>query len=261
MGFTRMSKITTGKDPKHVAIIMDGNGRWAKKRNQPRLYGHKKGAERVREIIKASGELGIKVLTLFAFSDENWKRPTEEVSGLFNLLSLYLKKEIDSLVKNNIKLNVIGDLVKIPNNCRILLEDATEKTRSNTGLNLVLALSYGGRSDILQSVVSLAKKVKDGQISPEEIEESHIGMGLLTKGIPEPDLLVRTSGEQRISNFLLWQMAYTELYFCNAMWPDFSKSHFEEALLWFRTRERRFGRVLSISDKESHTQKAGGALC
>lgn len=246
-----MDVITKGKMPHHVAIIMDGNGRWAKKRNQPRLFGHKKGAERVREAIKTSGEIGVKVLTLFAFSDENWNRPEDEVNGLFNLLTMYIKKELHVLKKNNIRLSIIGQIEKVPASCRELLIEATGQTQNNDGLHLVLALSYGGRSDILKSVRSLAKQVQSGDLTPDEISEKLLTKNLYTEDIPDPDLLIRTSGEQRISNFLLWQMAYTELFFSQVMWPDFSKEEYLNALEWFQTRERRFGRVAE-SDKATN---------
>lgn len=238
-----MTRITTGDLPRHIAIIMDGNGRWAAKRKQPRLFGHKKGADRVREIIQTSGELGIEVLTLFAFSDENWKRPEDEVSGLFNLLTLYLKQEIKNMMTNGVRLSTIGDVSRIPAGCRQLLADATERTAGNDKLHLVLALSYGGRSDILGSVKSIAAKVKAGALAPEDITDSHIEQGLFTAGLPEPDLLIRTGGEQRVSNFLLWQLSYTELFFSPTKWPDFSKEHYLDAIDWFKGRERRFGQI------------------
>lgn len=255
------NRITQGNLPRHIAIIMDGNGRWASQRKQPRLFGHKKGADRVREIIETSGELGVEVLTLFAFSDENWKRPEEEVSGLWNLLTVYLKQEIKAMMDNGVRLSTIGDIDRIPSSCRKLLIDATAKTAGNDRLHLVLALSYGGRSDILRSMKTIAAKVKAGELEPEAIEDAHIDQGLFTAGLPEPDLLIRTGGEQRISNFLLWQLSYTELFFCPTNWPDFSKDHYMDAISWFKGRERRFGqiRVLkTIADATETTPDKGG---
>lgn len=258
-----MTRITTGNLPRHIAIIMDGNGRWAAKRKQPRLFGHKKGADRVREIIQTSGELGIEVLTLFAFSDENWKRPEEEVSGLFNLLSLYLKQEIKNMQTNGVRLSYIGNIDRIPAGCRKLLIEAAEKTAANDKLHLVLALSYGGRSDILGSVKAIAERVKTGELDPSAITDSDIEQGLFTSGLPEPDLLIRTGGEQRISNFLLWQLSYTELFFCPTKWPDFSKEHYLDAIAWFKERERRFGqiRVLKTLPGAAESLQTSEASC
>lgn len=256
-----MNRITKGDLPRHIAIIMDGNGRWAAKRKQPRLFGHKKGADRVREVIQTSGELGIEVLTLFAFSDENWKRPEEEVSGLFNLLTVYLKQEIKTMMTNGVRLSYIGDISRIPEACRERLVDAAEKTAHNDRLHLVLALSYGGRSDIVGSVKAIAEQVKAGTLDPKDITDRHLEQGLFTAGIPEPDLLIRTGGEQRISNFLLWQLSYTELFFCPTKWPDFSKEHYMDAIDWFKGRERRFGQIrvlktLAGSANGLHTSEA-----
>ncbi len=225
--------------PEHVAIIMDGNGRWAKNRNKPRFYGHKEGMKRVKEIVEASKEFGIKVLTLFAFSTENWERPKEEISFLMSLLKEYIKKEVKELKKNNIKLNFIGDLSKFPDDIKNLLNNSMEITSNCSDLMLNIALNYGGRADILQAV----KRIVAEKIDEEKINEQLFSNFLYTKGIKDPDLLIRTSGEYRISNFLLWQIAYTELYITDTLWPDFDKNEFKKALEDFSKRERRFGKI------------------
>ncbi len=225
--------------PEHVAIIMDGNGRWAKNRNKPRFYGHKEGMKRVKEIVEASKEFGIKVLTLFAFSTENWERPKEEVSFLMSLLKEYIKKEVKELKKNNIRLNFIGDLSKFSNDIKNLLNDSMGITSHCNDLMLNIALNYGGRADILQAV----KRIVAEKIDEEKINEQLFSNFLYTKGIKDPDLLIRTSGEYRISNFLLWQIAYTELYITDTLWPDFDKNEFRKALEDFSKRERRFGKI------------------
>ncbi len=225
--------------PEHVAIIMDGNGRWAKNRNKPRFYGHKEGMKRVKEIVETSKEFGIKVLTLFAFSTENWERPKEEVSFLMSLLKEYIKKEVKELKKNNIRLNFIGDLSKFSDDIKNLLNNSMKITSNCNDLMLNIALNYGGRADILQAV----KRIVSEKISEEEINEELFSNYLYTKGIKDPDLLIRTSGEYRISNFLLWQIAYTELYITDTLWPDFDKNEFKKALEDFSKRERRFGKI------------------
>ncbi len=225
--------------PEHVAIIMDGNGRWAKNKNKPRFYGHKEGMKRVKEIVEVSKEFGIKVLTLFAFSTENWERPKEEVSFLMSLLKEYIKKEVKELKKNNIRLNFIGDLSKFSNDIKNLLNDSMEITSNCNDLMLNIALNYGGRADILQAV----KRIVAEKIDEEKINEQLFSNFLYTKGIKDPDLLIRTSGEYRISNFLLWQIAYTELYITDTLWPDFDKNEFKKALEDFSKRERRFGKI------------------
>ncbi len=227
--------------PCHVAIIMDGNGRWAKARGLPRTAGHKRGAESVRAAVQAAGELGVSYLTLFGFSSENWKRPEGEVRDLMGLLRLYLKGEIKSLHKNNVRLRVVGDRARLGKDIVSLIEDGEAKTANNTGLTLVLALSYGSRQEIVSAVRALAQDAADGKISPDQIDEDMVSSRLFTVGIPDPDLLIRTSGEQRISNFLLWQCAYSELVFQDVLWPDFDRQHLEDAIAAYHGRERRFG--------------------
>ena len=229
--------------PQHVAIIMDGNGRWAKQRGLLRAIGHENGTKAVREAVEASAELGIKNLTLYAFSTENWNRPKLEVQTLMKLLVSSLKKEIKTLQDNNIKLNAIGNLSALPTKAHKELLEVIEKTKSNNRMTLTLALSYGSREEILNTVKKISIKVKNNIISPENIDESVINEHLYTQNLPDVDLLIRTSGEQRISNFLLWQIAYAELYFTNILWPDFSKENLYEALIEYQKRERRFGKT------------------
>jgi len=229
------------KIPVHIAVIMDGNGRWAKRRLLPRIAGHKAGIETVRDIVKVSSEMGIKHLTLYTFSTENWKRPKDEVSGLMKLLENYLRSEIEELNENNVRLTVIGDINNIPINIQKLLSDSIEKTRKNTGLNLNLALSYSGRWDIVEATKSIAQMVLDGKIKIDDIDDKLFPTYLSTKDLEEVDLLVRTSGELRISNFLLWDIAYSEIYITDKMWPEFSREDLCEALITFMNRNRRFG--------------------
>lgn len=229
--------------PRHVAIIMDGNGRWAQRQGEARVFGHQNGATRVREIVEAAGQRGISVLTLYAFSEENWRRPLEEVNALFSLLVSYLKDEVERLHENGVRLRSIGAIEKLPNDCQEWLRHVEQKTRDNTGLTLVLALSYGSRSDLTRAVKALAFDVQRGHLNVDEISEDMIQSRLSTAGLPEPDLLIRTSGEQRLSNFLLWEMAYTEFYFTRTHWPDFCRADFENALNEFSERERRYGGV------------------
>ncbi|KXJ54552.1 MAG: UDP pyrophosphate synthase [Thalassospira sp. Nap_22] len=230
--------------PRHVAIIMDGNGRWARGRGRPRTMGHRAGVDAVRRTIEAAGELGIEYLTLYGFSTENWKRPESEVSDLMGLLRLFVKRELSTLHKNGIKIRIIGDRSRFADDIRELLAKAEDQTRDNTRLNLTIALSYGARAEITQAVRDIAAKVAAGELSADEITEDLIEQNLSTAGIPDPDLLIRTSGEQRISNFLLWQSAYTEFVFENVLWPDFDRSHLEKAIDNFAGRERRFGAVI-----------------
>jgi undecaprenyl diphosphate synthase len=227
--------------PRHVAIIMDGNGRWAHARNLPRVAGHREGIESVREIVKASAELGIGYLTLFAFSTENWKRPQAEVDALMRLLEYYLRAEVDELDRNNVRINAIGKLMALPKRVQRILNRAIEQTADNTGLMLTLALSYSGRWDILRAVQLIALDVRRGKLSPEDITDELFASYLSTKSLPEPDLLIRTSGELRISNFLLWETAYTELYSTSTLWPDFRRQEYYAALADYARRERRFG--------------------
>jgi undecaprenyl diphosphate synthase len=227
--------------PNHIAIIMDGNGRWAKEHNKPRIYGHKKGVLSVRDIVEGAGEIGLKYLTLYAFSTENWKRPKLEVTALMQLLVNTISKEADTLNKNNVRLTTIGDIDSLPKNCSAELKRAIKKMDNNTGLNLILALSYSSKWEITQAVKGISKDVLDNKLSIDEINENIIDDYLNTKGIPDPELLIRTSGEHRISNFLLWQIAYSELLFSSKLWPDYRKEDLFEAIVNYQKRERRFG--------------------
>ena len=227
--------------PVHVAIIMDGNGRWAKSRGMPRAMGHKNGAEAVRRTVEAAGECGVSYLTLFGFSSENWNRPKEEIGDLMGLLRLYLRSEIAELHKKNVRLLMIGDRSRFEPDINGLIEDAERTTAGNTGLTLILALSYGARQEIAAAVQAIALDATLKQLDPADIDENTVCRYLLTADIPDPDLLIRTSGEQRISNFLLWQVAYTEFVFLDTLWPDFSKDDLRYAISEFNSRERRYG--------------------
>ena len=229
--------------PKHVAIIMDGNGRWAEKHAFPRVRGHRKGAESVRTIVTLCRELGIGYLTLYAFSEENWKRPPHEVNALMKLLGSFLKRELKEMKENGIRLNVIGRTEKLPTNTREVLLDTIRQTSDGSKMVLTLALSYGGRQEILDAVRALAVKVKNGVMDPENISEDQFSGSLYTSGMPDPDLLIRTSGEYRISNFLLWQISYSEIYITPTLWPDFGEAEFLKALSEYQKRDRRFGAV------------------
>lgn len=232
-----------GMLPHHIAIIMDGNGRWAKKRGLPRVAGHRAGVKAVKRIVKVAGEMGIKFLTLYTFSTENWKRPKEEVSAIMKLLEQTTRREIDELDKNNVRLITTGRIEEFSPRRKAILEKATQRTKSNTGLTLNLALSYSGRIEILDAVKKLAEDVKQEKLEINNIDENLFSKYLYTKNLPDPDLLIRTSGEMRISNFLLWQTSYTELYITQVLWPDFSVEDFYKAILNYQERERRFGRV------------------
>lgn len=229
--------------PRHIAVIMDGNGRWAKKRGATRIFGHRSATKSVRELTEECAELGIEFLTLYAFSTENWGRPKIEVDALMELLVSSLRKELNTLMKNNVKLNAIGDMSGLPKNCRNELKDTIKETADNNGLILTLALNYSGRWDILNAAKGYAAAVKEGKEEIENITEDIFSEYMVTKGMPDPELLIRTSGELRISNFLLWQLAYTELYFTDVLWPDFRKNHLKEALESYQKRERRFGKI------------------
>ena len=229
--------------PRHVAIIMDGNGRWAKRQNRPRLYGHKVGVESVQAIVESAMELGVEVLTLYAFSTENWKRPQDEVGGLMGLLQNYLQKELARMLKNRIRLTCIGDIKKLPKDVRQVLEQTMRETAKNDKFTLNLALSYGGRSELIQAIRTIATEVNAGTLSVTAIDEELIDNHLYTAELPDPDLLIRTGGEARLSNFLLWQASYAEIYFTDVMWPDFRKEAFTQAILEYQSRERRFGRT------------------
>jgi undecaprenyl diphosphate synthase len=229
--------------PKHIAIIMDGNGRWAKERGLPRTEGHRRGAESVRAITEACREFGVQYLTLYAFSSENWKRPKREVDALMKLLELYLKRETKVMMKNNIKLQAIGRLHDLPESCQRELHRAIETTANNTELTLILALSYGGREEIIDGVKSIVEAVSKGHIDKAMVDTEMFGKHLYTRYYPDPDLLVRTSGEMRLSNFLLWQMSYTEFYITDKLWPDFRKEELREAIIAYGGRHRRFGAI------------------
>ena len=235
--------IDTQRLPNHIAIIMDGNGRWAQEKGEDRLFGHLHGVESVRNIVEGAAELGIRYLTLYAFSTENWDRPEYEVTGLMELLVDTIKKEVPTLNKNNIKLHVIGDTGMLPEFAQQELAEAINETSGNTGLNLVMALSYSSRWELVNAVKNIATAVKQGKIDPSEITQETLQSHLTTKDFPDPELMIRTSGEFRISNFLLYQLAYAELYFTNTRWPDFRKENLYEAILDFQQRERRFGKT------------------
>jgi undecaprenyl diphosphate synthase len=231
------------KLPSHIAIIMDGNGRWAKKKGALRIFGHRNAVKAVRDVTEGCGELGIKYLTLYAFSTENWSRPKEEIEGLMELLVNTLKAEIKSLMDNKVKLITIGETSHLPEDCQNNLAWAIDQTRENTGLTVILALSYSGRWELTQAVKAITEKVKSGTLNPEDVNEKVIEQHLQTVTIPDPELLIRTSGEMRISNFLLWQIAYTELYITPTLWPDFRKENLFEAIWSYQQRERRFGKT------------------
>ncbi|MEK7250546.1 MAG: isoprenyl transferase [Bacteroidota bacterium] len=234
---------SSGELPNHIAIIMDGNGRWAKRRGMPRIAGHNEGVESVRDTVEACGQLGVKYLTLYAFSTENWKRPEEEVSLLMRLLLRALKDETDRLHTNNVRIQAIGDIAKLPQEVQNELVDDIAKTKNNTGLTLILALSYSGRWDLTEAMKRIADEVKANTLSVEQISEQLIASYLSTGNVPDPDLLIRTSGEFRISNFLLWQLAYSEMYITNKLWPSFRRDELYEAIRNYQKRERRFGMV------------------
>jgi undecaprenyl diphosphate synthase len=229
--------------PAHVAVIMDGNGRWAKQRGLPRVEGHRNGAESVRAVVRAAGEVGIKYLTLYAFSVENWSRPKDEVDALMNYLARFLKAEISELQKYNVRLQAIGQIYRLPEFVQEQLKKTTAALAKNNGLTLILALSYGGRTEIVEAVRRIATEAQQGKLDPAEINEQVIAQHLYTQHIPDPDLLIRTSGEMRVSNFLLWQISYTELVVTQTLWPDFRKAQFFEALEEYARRQRRFGAV------------------
>ncbi len=237
------SQIDTRKIPNHVAIIMDGNGRWAKQQGMARVFGHRNGVKSVRKTVEAAAEIGVKVLTLYAFSTENWNRPKREVDTLMRLFVSSLKGELKTLQTNNIKLQAIGQIESLPKRAQKELQEVIFKTQNNTGLILNLALSYGSREEIVNTIKKISKKVVNKQLSVEEINENIINNHLYTFTLPDVDFLIRTSGEKRISNFLLWQIAYAELYFTNVLWPDFRKEDFFKAILNYQQRERRFGKI------------------
>ena len=236
-------KIIKSLLPRHIAIIMDGNGRWAAEKGEDRLFGHLHGVESVRNIVEGAAELGIEYLTLYAFSTENWDRPQHEVSGLMEILVDTIRKEVPTLNKNNIKLHVIGDMNMLPQSAQSELQEALGETATNTGLNLIMALSYSSRWELVNAVKNIALDVKAGTLLPEDVSHNTLQTYLSTSNFPDPELMIRTSGEYRISNFLLYQLAYAELYFTNTRWPDFRKENLYEAIIDFQQRQRRFGKT------------------
>jgi undecaprenyl diphosphate synthase len=241
--------INTERIPKHIAVIMDGNGRWAKSKGKLRIFGHQNGVKAVRETIEAAAELGIKYLTLYAFSTENWNRPQREINALMELLVNTIARETKTLIENNIRLTTIGDMAALPENCQKSLNASIQKTAANKGMTLVLALSYSARWEIVNAARKIALETAAGKLSEKDINETLFSQYLTTQSIPDPELLIRTSGEHRISNFLLWQISYAELYFTPVLWPDFNREHFYEAILEYQGRERRFGKT---SEQLSH---------
>lgn len=233
------------KIPVHVAIIMDGNGRWAKKRGLPRTAGHAQGARTVEQILEDADHMGIRYLTVYAFSTENWSRPDSEVKALMNLLRTYMKTSLAKCARNNVRIRVIGDKSRLDKDLQDSIANLEKETASNTGIGFQIAINYGSRDEIVRAVQAAAQKVSTGELRPEDITEAAISDSLDTAGIPDPDLLIRTGGEQRISNFLLWQTAYSELYFCDAAWPDFNKNELEKAVDAYNNRERRYGGLIS----------------
>lgn len=236
--------------PDHVAIIMDGNGRWAKQKGEDRVFGHMNGVNSIRNVLKAAIEIGVKYLTFYAFSTENWDRPKEEVDALMNLLVKSLLEEVEELNKNGVRLNAIGDLSQLPENAQTLLRKSIDLTKENTNITLTLALSYSARWEIMNAAKKIAEKVKKGILETEEIDEQKFSNELTTSTIPDPELLIRTSGELRISNFLLWQLAYAEFYFTDELWPDFNQDSFFKAIASYQMRERRFGKISEQVENE-----------
>lgn len=245
-----IEQIDLNNTPEHIAIIMDGNGRWAQKQGHDRLFGHNFGVESVREALKAAQKTGVKYLTLYVFSTENWNRPKEEVDGLMSLLVSTIGKEVDELHKSNVIISTIGDTPGLPESCRTELADAYQRTKNNTGVNLILALNYSSRWEIVDAVKKIASQVSNGEIDVEAINDELFSSKLTTSTIPDPELLIRTSGEYRISNFLLWQIAYAELHFTDVLWPDFKKEDLYKAILDYQSRERRFGMVSEQISKQ-----------
>jgi len=245
-----MEQINKDKLPRHIAIIMDGNGRWAKKRSLNRIAGHRTGIKKAKEVIRSCRELGIEVLTLYAFSTENWKRPQREIKALMALLKRFLRAEGKELIENNIRLNTIGNIVDLPKDVSQVLQEVMQKTKRNTGMVLNAALSYSGRDEIIQAVKKIIGHVQQGEMTTKQINEENFSQYLFTSGLPDPDLLIRTSGELRISNFLLWQMAYTEIYVTDILWPDFNKNNLIDAIADYQKRERRYG----LTQQQINTQ-------
>jgi undecaprenyl diphosphate synthase len=235
--------LESGRLPRHIAIIMDGNGRWARQKGLPRIAGHREGINSVREVVRAAGELGVEVLTLYVFSAENWRRPRREVGALMRLLRETTEREIDDLMKNQVRLAIIGRLEDVAPTARRVLQDAVARTKDNKGLLLNLAINYGGRTELIDAVQKLAQDIRAGRIRSQDIDEGAFGKYLYTGELPDPDLLIRTSGEMRVSNFLLWQIAYAEIYVTDVLWPDFRREHLYRAILDYQRRERRFGGI------------------
>jgi undecaprenyl diphosphate synthase len=244
-----MVEIDPTRLPRHVAIIMDGNGRWAQQRGLTRLHGHRVGKDSVRAVVEAGRHLGLQYLSLFAFSSENWQRPPREVDGLMSLLKRYLKSELGKMMKNQIRLLAVGNVNRLPPAVRQALRDTIQATRENTGMTVTLAVSYGGRDDVVRATRAIARKVARGELDPERISQDTIAEHLGTAGVPDPDLLIRTSGEMRISNFYLWQLAYTELFVTDTLWPDFREREFHQALALYQQRQRRFGQTSAQVDR------------
>jgi undecaprenyl diphosphate synthase len=245
-----MIELDTARLPGHVAVIMDGNGRWAQQRGLPRLQGHRVGKESVRAVVEAARRVGLRYLSLYAFSSENWNRPPREVDGLMSLLRRYLATELGKMMKHQIRLLAVGNLRRLPLAVREALRATVEATKRNTGMTVVLAVSYGGREEIARAARTIARRVRRGELDPEDVSEVTVAEHLGTHGIPDPDLLIRTSGEMRLSNFFLWQLAYTELYVTDTLWPDFREREFLQALAFFQQRERRFGRTAEQIERE-----------
>ncbi|MFT4522726.1 MAG: undecaprenyl diphosphate synthase [Bacteroidia bacterium] len=243
------SLIDKSRLPKHIAVIMDGNGRWAKKHGKFRIFGHQNGVKSVREITEGCAEIGVEYLTLYAFSTENWNRPKTEVNALMGLLVKTIRRETKTLQKNNIRLDTIGDRSQLPLDCLSELDESIEATKNNTRMTLILALSYSSKWDIVNAVKNIAERVKEGSLGVSDVNEDLISQALTTHSYPHPDLMIRTSGEHRISNFLLWELAYSEFYFTNTLWPDFKREHLYKAILDYQHRERRFGKT---SEQLSH---------
>ncbi len=239
--------------PRHIAIVMDGNGRWARKKHRPRFMGHKKGVEAVREIVKTCSLLKVECLSLFAFSSENWKRPEEEIKNLMGLFMMALEREARSLARNNVRLQIIGDLSHFSEKLQAKIKQVEELTKDSDGLRLIVAANYGGRWDIVESTRDIARTIEAGVLRPDDVKEDLISDNLTTTGLPDPDLFIRTGGEKRISNFLLWQMAYTELYFTDVLWPDFDEAELKKAISDYSSRQRRFGKTSEqvIADKKA----------
>ena len=244
-----LEQIDRNNTPKHIAIIMDGNGRWAQQQGEDRLFGHNVGVESVREALKGCQELGVEHLTLYAFSTENWSRPQQEVEGLMDLLVKTIASEVDELHESNVKISTIGNTSGLPDSCQCELGSAIERTKNNTGVNLILALNYSGRWEILEATKKLAEKVKSGEIDVNSINDEVFSNELTTAGIPDPELMIRTSGENRVSNYLLWQIAYAEFHFTEVLWPDFKREDLYKAILDYQSRERRFGMVSAQIEK------------